>query len=67
MLNQLKVQEDGFKEAHHALMRVVAEQERKESAIVKLTALKIKMQDARDLTEDKLLDKVIVEVEVPVV
>ena len=48
-------------------MRVVADQERKESAIVKLTALKIKMQDARDLTEDKLLDKVIVEVEVPVV
>ena len=41
VLNQLKAQEAEYKEAHHALMRVVMEQTRKDTMIIRLKALMI--------------------------
>ena len=54
MLSQLNTWEDKCKEAHCALMRVVMEQARKEEAIVKFTALNIKLLDVRNLVTYQL-------------
>ena len=66
VLNQLKICEDECKAAYHALMRVAEDPVRKEEVIVRFTALRMKLQDIRDLSEEKLSEQMLVVNEVPI-
>ena len=66
VLDQLKTWEDECKECHHKLMRVVEDPARKEVAIVRCTALRMKLQDVRYMVEEKLPEQMEVVIEVPI-
>ena len=56
-----------MEELEIALMRAMVDGERKEAAIVRFKLLKIKLQDVRNLADEKLPEGVVVVIEVPVV